>query len=48
VPTDQIVTVGDVQCQSTKEEVGSSEMGWFCMGPYLEDEAWESKGDHLL
>ncbi|ORY28976.1 class II aldolase/adducin N-terminal [Naematelia encephala] len=43
-----VIRVGDEECASTKEEIGSSEMGWFCFGPYIEDEIWESKGDHLL
>lgn len=43
-----VVRVGDEECRSTKEEIGTSEMGWFCMNPYIEDEMWESKGDHLL
>ena len=43
-----VVRVGDDECASTKLEIGTAEMGWFCMAPYIEDEMWESKGDHLL
>jgi ribulose-5-phosphate 4-epimerase/fuculose-1-phosphate aldolase len=42
-----VVRVGDDECASTKLEIGTAEMGWFCMAPYIEDEMWESKGDHL-
>ncbi|KAK4685104.1 hypothetical protein P7C73_g5052, partial [Tremellales sp. Uapishka_1] len=45
---DTVIRVGDVECESTKLEVGSSEMGWFCLAPYIEDEEWEAKGDHRL
>lgn len=42
------VVVGDEEAKSTMEEIGSPEMGWFSMGPYIEDELWASQGDHLL
>jgi hypothetical protein len=43
-----VIRVGDEECEGTKQELGTAEMGWFSMGPYIEDEIWESKGDHLL
>ncbi len=37
LPAD-VVLVGDEECRSTKEEIGSSPMGWFSFGPYIEDD----------
>lgn len=42
------VEIGEEEVQATKEELGTSEMGWFQMGPYIEDELWEAKGEHLM
>jgi hypothetical protein len=42
------VLVGDEESISTRAEIGTSEMGWFQMGPYIEDEMWASRGEHLV
>jgi len=44
----EAIRVGDEECASTREEIGTPEMGWYSMGPYIEDEIWSSQGDHLL
>ncbi|KAK4684500.1 hypothetical protein P7C73_g5677, partial [Tremellales sp. Uapishka_1] len=47
LPT-SVIAVGEEECESTKIEIGTSEMGWFAMGPYIQDELWEAKGSHLM
>lgn len=32
----------------TRDEIGSPEMGWFCLAAYVEEEEWYSKGEHKL
>jgi len=42
------IRVGDEELAATKAELGTPEMGWFQMGPYIEEEMWHSRGEHLL
>lgn len=41
-------TAGLGEILSTKEEMGSPEMGWFSLAAYVEEEEERSKGRHKL
>ncbi|KAK8849374.1 hypothetical protein IAR55_004706 [Kwoniella newhampshirensis] len=45
-PTDQLVTAGPDEIASTKQEMGSPEMGWFSLAAYVEEEEYHSQGAH--
>jgi hypothetical protein len=47
-PTDPIVTAGPDEIASTKAELSSSEMGWFQLAGYVEEEEEWSGGKHKL
>ncbi|OCF57850.1 hypothetical protein L486_05315 [Kwoniella mangroviensis CBS 10435] len=45
-PTDPVVEAGPEEIASTKREMGSSEMGWFSLAAYIEEEEYHSGGRH--
>lgn len=45
---ESLISAGPEEIASTKAEIGSAEMGWFCLKAYEEEEEWFSKGDHKL
>ncbi len=45
-PGDAIATPGPAEIASTQREIGTPEMGWFCMAAYIEEEEAASGGDH--
>ncbi|KAJ3886155.1 class II aldolase/adducin N-terminal [Lentinula edodes] len=47
-PGDKFVFAKEKNILDTREEIGSPEMGWFCLAAYVEEEEWYSKGDHTL
>lgn len=46
--SDQVVHAGPEEIASTKAEMGTSEMGWFSLAAYIEEEEWYSKGHHTM
>ncbi|KAJ3849640.1 class II aldolase/adducin N-terminal [Lentinula lateritia] len=47
-PGEKFVLAKEKNILDTREEIGSPEMGWFCLAAYVEEEEWYSKGDHTL
>ncbi|WRT68779.1 uncharacterized protein IL334_005759 [Kwoniella shivajii] len=45
-PTDPVIEAGPDEIASTKREMGSSEMGWFSLAAYIEEEEYHSNGQH--
>ncbi|KAJ3782200.1 class II aldolase/adducin N-terminal [Lentinula aff. detonsa] len=47
-PGEKFVFAQEQNILDTREEIGSPEMGWFCLAAYVEEEEWHSKGEHKL
>lgn len=47
-PGEAFTMAGEAEILSTKDEMGSAEMGWFSLAAYVEEEEAHSQGAHRL
>ncbi|KAJ3819547.1 class II aldolase/adducin N-terminal [Lentinula raphanica] len=47
-PGEKFVFAEEQNILDTREEIGTPEMGWFCLAAYVEEEEWHSRGEHKL